>query len=89
MMITIWRMKTQPELNRHEFLIISFQLLAQCLSYSALLAYNFRKRTEELALNAEYIPIESAKEWENCEALIQRGLIGSSLEPQFQPSWKR
>jgi hypothetical protein len=55
----------------------------------ALLAYKFRKRTEELALNAEYIPIESAKERGNCEALIQRGLIGPSLAPQFQPSWKR
>jgi hypothetical protein len=53
-----------------------------------LLAYNFRKRTEESALNAEYIPIESAKERKR-EALIQRGLLGLSLALQFQPSWKR
>jgi hypothetical protein len=55
----------------------------------ALLAYTFRKRTDESALNAEYIPIESAKERETCEALIQRGLLGPSLALQFQPSWKR
>jgi hypothetical protein len=30
-----------------------------------LLTCNFRKRTEELALNAEYIPIEPAKERKN------------------------
>lgn len=55
----------------------------------ALLAYNFRKRTEELALNAEYIPIESAKERKNCEALMQRGLLGTGLALQFEPNWKR
>ena len=55
----------------------------------ALLAYDFRRKTKDFALETEYLVVDSAKEKETCEPLIQRGLLGPELACQFQrPIWQ-
>ncbi|PGG99673.1 CAMK protein kinase [Helicocarpus griseus UAMH5409] len=79
------------ELGRHEI----FDGLISACWYNvnptmALLAYDFKRKTKALAspLETEYLPIDTVKEKETCEALIQKGLLGPDLARQFQrPVW--
>ena len=82
--------KEFPELSRHEI----FDGLISACWYNvyptmALLAYDFRRKTKTLALEPKYPLVDSAKEKETCEMLIQRGLLGPDLARQFQrPAWQ-
>jgi hypothetical protein len=57
----------------------------------ALLAYDFRRKTKDVASDAEHGPstVDAVKERKACEALIQRGLLGPELARCFQPAWQR
>jgi len=79
-----------PELNRNEALD---GLISACwhnvYPTMALVAYDFKRKTKDMVSNAEYVPIDSAKETKTCEALVRRGLLGPELTLQFQPAWRR
>ncbi|OJD13177.1 serine/threonine protein kinase [Emergomyces pasteurianus Ep9510] len=79
-----------PKLDRHE---VFDDLISACwhnvYPTMALLAYDCKRKTKELALDAEYNSIDSAKERKNCKGLIQRGLLGHDLAVHFQPVWQR
>lgn len=55
----------------------------------ALVAYDIKRKTEDIALNAEYESVDLAKERKTCESLIQTGLLGPDLAFYFQPAWRR
>lgn len=79
-----------PEVNRHEV----FDGLISACWYNvyptmALLAYDCKRKTKDIASVAQHEPTDSAKERKTCEALIQRGLLGPNLALQFQPVWQR
>ena len=79
-----------PILDRHE---VFDDLISACwhtvYPTMALLAYDCKRKTKDLALDAEYNSIDFARERENCEVLIQRGLLGPDLALRFQPVWQR
>ncbi|KAL5334932.1 kinase-like domain-containing protein [Aspergillus crustosus] len=79
-----------PELTRHEV----FDGLISACWYNvyptmALLAYDVKRKTNNMASDAEFIRSGSAKEAKSCEALIRRGLLGPELAFKFQPAWRR
>lgn len=79
-----------PELSRHE----PFDDLISACWYNvyptmALLAYDCKCKTKDIASEAEYRPIDTAKVRKACEALIQRGLLGPDLALRFQSAWRR
>lgn len=82
--------KEFPELNRNE---VFDGLISACwhnvYPTMALLAYDFKRKTEDMTCNAEYILIDFAKETKTCEALVRRGLLGPDLALRFQPAWRR
>lgn len=57
----------------------------------ALLAYDFRRKTKDVASDAGHNPstVDAAEERKACEALIRRGLLGPELARCFQPAWQR
>lgn len=55
----------------------------------ALVAYDFKWKTKDIAFIAEKKTINHIKERNTCEALIQRGLLGPELALRFQPAWRR
>lgn len=55
----------------------------------ALLAYDCRRKIKGLALEAEYIVVDSVKERRACENLVRGGLLGPELARSFQPAWRR
>lgn len=55
----------------------------------ALVAYDVKRKTRDIALNAECEIVDYTRERKTCETLIQRGLLGPSLALCFQPAWKR
>lgn len=74
-----------PELHRHQV----FDGLISACWYNvyptmALLVYDVKRKTKDMALNAEYVVIDSAKETKACEALVRRGLLGPELALHFQ-----
>lgn len=50
----------------------------------ALLAYDCKRKTKDIALRAEYITVDSVKERKACEGMIRRGLLGPGLALQFR-----
>ncbi|KAJ5378191.1 protein kinase domain protein [Penicillium cataractarum] len=84
-----WEMEF-PELNRNE---VFDGLVSACwhnvYPTMALLAYDFKRKTEDMIWNAEYIFVDSAKETKTCEALVRKGLLGPELALRFQPAWRR
>ncbi|EEP81870.1 predicted protein [Uncinocarpus reesii 1704] len=79
-----------PELNRHE---IFDGLISACwhdvYPIMALVAYDFRRKTKDIASVAEYEAIDRTKEKKACEALVRRGLLKPDLALDFQPVWRR
>ncbi|KAI1979540.1 hypothetical protein LOZ53_001839 [Ophidiomyces ophidiicola] len=79
-----------PELNRHEI----FDSLIACCWYNvypnmALLAYDLKCKTKDIASSTEYAIINRVKETNTCEALIRKGILGPELGLRFQPAWKK
>ncbi|EEQ29298.1 protein kinase domain-containing protein [Microsporum canis CBS 113480] len=84
-----WEMEF-PELNRHDV----FDGLISACWYNVyptmvLVAYDFKRKTKDIVLNAENVFIDSLKEKRTCEALIRRGLLGPELALSFQPVWRK
>ncbi|KAJ5789284.1 uncharacterized protein N7518_006295 [Penicillium psychrosexuale] len=79
-----------PELNCNEVLD---GLISACwhnvYPTMAFVAYDFKRKTKDMVLSPEYIPIDSVKEIKACEALIRKGLLGPELALRFQPAWRR
>jgi serine/threonine protein kinase len=79
-----------PELRRHEVLD---GLISACwhnvYPTMAMLAYDFKRKTTDIVLTAQYTVIDCAKEKKMCKALVQRGLLGPELAIRFQPIWRR
>ena len=79
-----------PELNRHpvfdEFISACWHNVYPTM---ALLAYDIKRKTKDIAINAEYKIVDFASERKTCETLIQTGLLGPDLAFCFQPAWQR
>lgn len=79
-----------PELSRSEVLD---ELISACwhnvYPTMALLAYDCKRKTKDMALETKDILIDSGKERKTCEALVRRGLLGPELALSFQPAWRR
>lgn len=73
-----------PELNRDPVLD---GLISACwynvYPTMGLVAYDFKRKTKEIALEPTYDVIAFAKEKETCEALIREGLLGPELASQL------
>ena len=50
----------------------------------ALLAYDHKRKTKDMASNAKCITIDSDEETKTCEALVRRGLLGPELALRSQ-----
>lgn len=79
-----------PELDRHE---VFDELISACWHNvwptMSLLAYSFKWKTEHIAGSIpEYEVVDRAKEIQNCEALVRKGLLGPELALQYQPFWR-
>ncbi|KAK2873756.1 hypothetical protein FQN49_002102 [Arthroderma sp. PD_2] len=55
----------------------------------ALVAYDVKRKTRDIALNPSYKVIDCRREKKTCEMLIQNGLLGPELARRFQPAWRR
>ncbi|KAM5444341.1 putative aspartate kinase [Microsporum ferrugineum] len=79
-----------PELNRHE---IFDGLISACwhnvYPTMALVAYDFKRKTKDIASPPNYRVIDYAKEKRACVAMIQGGLLGPELALSYQPAWQR
>lgn len=79
-----------PELNRNE---VFDGLISACwynvYPIKALLAYGFKRKTNDMIRNGDCTFIDSAKDINTCEGLVRRGLLGPELAPRFQPAWRR
>lgn len=79
-----------PELNRHE---VFDEFISACwhnvYPTMALVAYDFKRKTKDIALNPECEIVSYTEERKACETLIQGGLLGPDLAFRFQPTWKR
>ncbi|KAK2735828.1 hypothetical protein FQN57_001105 [Myotisia sp. PD_48] len=77
-----------PELDRHE---VFDGLISACwhnvYPTMALTAYDFKRKTKDIASVTPYQTIDRAKEIRTCEALVQKGILGPELAVQFQPFW--
>lgn len=76
-----------PELDRDEV----FDGLISACWYNvyptmALLAYDFKRKTKDIASNTDHIHVDTKKETETCEALVRGGLLGPELAFRFQPA---
>lgn len=79
-----------PELNRHEI----FDGLISACWYNvypsmALLAYDFKRKTKDIASAAEYRTVDYAREKRSCEALLRQGILGPELALRFQMPWQK
>ncbi|EFR01314.1 serine/threonine protein kinase [Nannizzia gypsea CBS 118893] len=79
-----------PELNRHE---VFDGLISACwhnvYPTMALLDYDFKRKTKDIASPATYPAIDYAKEKRACIAMIQSGLLGPEYALSYQPAWQR
>lgn len=79
-----------PEVNRHD---VFDGLILACwhnvYPTMALRAYDFKRKTKDIASIAECSSIDRGKERQTCEALIRGGLLGPDLACRFQPAWQR
>lgn len=76
-----------PELDRNEV----FDGIISACWYNvyptmALLAYDFKRKTKDIASNTDHIHVDTKKESETCEALVRGGLLGPELALRFQPA---
>ena len=55
----------------------------------ALVAYDIKRKTNDIALDTEYETVDSTKERKTCETLIRTGLFGPDLAFSFQLAWRR
>lgn len=79
-----------PEVNKHKV----FDGLISACWYNvyptmALLAYDCKRKTKDIASDAEHSLIDSAMGRTSSEMLIRRGLLGPDLALHFQPVWQR
>ena len=78
-----------PDLNRHE---VFDDLISACwhnvYPTMALVAYDFKRKTKDIASIIEYENIDYAKERKTCEALLRRGILGPDLARRFQSFWQ-
>ncbi|EZF36206.1 serine/threonine protein kinase [Trichophyton interdigitale H6] len=79
-----------PDLNRHE---VFDELISACwhnvYPTMALLDYDFKRKTKDIASPANYEVINYAKEKHACVSMIRRGLLGPELALSYQPAWQR
>ncbi|EEH05134.1 protein kinase [Histoplasma capsulatum G186AR] len=79
-----------PELNRHKiFDGLIFGCWYNVYPTMALVAYDFKRKTKDIASITEYETIDRTKEEKTCEALIQKGILGPELALRFQPLWRK
>ncbi|EEP79781.1 predicted protein [Uncinocarpus reesii 1704] len=55
----------------------------------ALVAYDFKRTTKDIASIIEYEAINYPKERGACEALLKRGILGPDVALRFQPPWRK
>lgn len=79
-----------PKLDRHA---IFDDLISACwhnvYPTMALVAYDFKRKTKDIASVAEYKTIDYQAEKKTCEELVRKGILGDELAIRFQPPWQR
>ncbi|KAM5442933.1 hypothetical protein MferCBS31731_001805 [Microsporum ferrugineum] len=79
-----------PELNRHE---VFDNLISACwynvYPTMALVAYDFKRKTKDIASPSDYKIVDYAKEKNACITLLQGGLLGPEWALSYQPAWRR
>ncbi|KAM5494714.1 hypothetical protein MaudMau93_000010 [Microsporum audouinii] len=79
-----------PELNRHD---VFDNLISACwynvYPTMALVAYDFKRKTKDIASPSDYKIVDYAKEKNACIALLQGGLLGPEWALSYQPAWRR
>ncbi|PGH29097.1 TK/ABL protein kinase [[Emmonsia] crescens] len=79
-----------PELYRHKnFDDLILACWHNVYPTMALVAYDFKRKTKDIASIAEYEIIDRTRERRACEALLRRGILGPDLALRFQPFWRK